>query len=96
MIEKNSEKPPPSRHIPPAVPNANMRVVGLNMLVMVAYTVAFRFVDSGYIFDALIMFVHLITCISLAAIEHKKSWALSGLLVLLIGFSTCYGVWSIH
>ncbi|MDF2432507.1 MAG: hypothetical protein JWP44_2138, partial [Mucilaginibacter sp.] len=45
--------------------------------------------QGGIIVDALILVGHVLVCLILAIANRSWIWALSGVLVLVIGFSTC-------
>lgn len=71
----------------------SMMIVVYNLLALVGYTViCVIFREIGAILDAVFIGVHFFTCFILTVINGKRVWILSGLLVLLIGFSTCVGV----
>jgi len=79
--------------------NNNMKIVGINLGILVVYTVFSRFTgEGGIIIDAFFIFFHVIICIILAIAARKWSWLLSGVLVLVIGFSTCtsFLTWNMH
>ena len=65
------------------------KVVGINLLVLCAYTLLLRFVSGGIIFDCVLVGIHFLVGVIMAIIQRKWEWALSALLVLVIGFSTC-------
>jgi hypothetical protein len=68
-------------------------VVTINIAVMVAYTVYFRFVDKGqynFIAIAMLIAIHVLLCLVLAIFVFSKEFLLSAALVLVIGFSTCW------
>lgn len=82
---------------PGAKPTTGMRLVGINLGVLVGYTVICAVAgDSGLILDAFIIAIHVIICIGMAAAARRWAWLLSGLIVLIIGFSTCVGVISLR
>ncbi len=66
-----------------------MKIVGINLLVMVAYTVLNKFISGGWILDSSFLFLQVIFCWVMAASTKSWFWFLAGLLVLLIGASTC-------
>jgi hypothetical protein len=70
-------------------PQNRWKSVGINILVLSAYTLIFRFVDGGIIMDAFLIAIHFTVCILAAIIVRKWEWVLSAFLVLAIGFSTC-------
>jgi len=70
-------------------PQERWKVVGYNMLGLFAYTLLFRLVDGGIIFDCFVVGVHFLVAIIMAIALKKWEWLLSAFLVLAIGFSTC-------
>ncbi|MEZ2339166.1 hypothetical protein AB6735_26205 [Mucilaginibacter sp. RCC_168] len=86
---------PPSEQ--PESQNVNMKIVGYNILALIIYTLLCRLGGNevGLIFDAFIIVVHVFVCIIAAIINKSWAWLLSGILVLVIGFSTCVGLGSI-
>jgi hypothetical protein len=77
--------------------NPGMKIVGYNILALIIYTLLCRLGGNevGLIFDAFIIVVHVFVCIIAAIASRSWAWLLSGLLVLVIGFSTCVGLGSI-
>ncbi len=84
---------------------ANYWTIGGNLLLMVLYTVLYRINGSGemvLIFVAGILMLHITICLVVSGIlflisykDQAKYWLLSSLLLLLVGFSTCYAVFTI-
>jgi hypothetical protein len=77
---------------PVPVRNPGMLITGSNMFVLIIYTVLTKAGNNsgGIIFDAFLIVIHSFICFGMASNkETGKHWRLSGLLVLLIGFSTC-------
>jgi len=71
------------------------KIVGINLGVLIAYTLMSALSPGGIIFDAFAIVVHVIVCMMLTLTGPKRmQWLLSGVLVLVIGFSTCAGVLS--
>jgi hypothetical protein len=72
----------------------NMKIVGINLLILAGYTILCGFLgrQGGVVFDAFFLAAHVLVCIILGAIQQKWIWALSVLVVLLIGVSTCVGI----
>ncbi|MBD1366397.1 hypothetical protein IDJ77_21470 [Mucilaginibacter sp. ZT4R22] len=69
------------------------KIVGINLAVLAVYTLLSALSPGGIIFDAFAIVVHVIVCIILTLTGPKRmQWLLSGVLVLVIGFSTCAGV----
>jgi hypothetical protein len=72
-------------------------VVAINMAVMIAYTLYTRYVESGelnIILNAFFVGIHAVLCLILAIFVWRKEFLLSALLVLLIGFSTCWVIFT--
>ena len=78
--------------------NGNMAVIGYNLLVLIAYTVLCATVkDLGPFLDAILLTIHVLVCIITSIASAKWNWALSALVVLLIGVSTCVGIlWKLN
>jgi hypothetical protein len=72
-------------------PKVDMSIVGYNLLGLAAYTILFRLLASegGIILDALVVAGHLLVCFVMSIAQKSWIWVLSGVLVLVIGFSTC-------
>ena len=70
-------------------PKGDMQIVAYNILVLVGYTILSKLSDGGFIFDAFLIFAQVVVCLVLSASQRSWSWLLSGVLVLVIGFSTC-------
>ena len=79
-------------------PNGNLAIVGYNLLALVAYTVFCAIIkDAGPFLDAVLLAIHVLVCLITGIATRKWAWALSALVVLLIGVSTCVGVlWKIN
>ena len=82
-------------------PKFNMKIVGINLAGFVAYTVICRLIGfgdelAGMFFLALIVGLHFLTCIINAFIERSKEWILSGLIIFLIGPSSCFYVFNLN
>lgn len=87
-----------------------MWTVGINLLVMVLYVVIFRFSGinnqemGGIIAAAFVIGFHVIICLVVSFVfvftpsyKHLAGiWLLSALAILLIGFSTCLGAFTIR
>lgn len=70
----------------------DLRILGLNLLILIAYSILSRLTAGGGILDAVFIGAHLLCCILIGAVERSWAWLLSGLLVLVIGFATCVEV----
>ena len=80
-----------------AKPSTNMQLVGINLGVLAGYTViCVAAGGGGLMLDAFIIAGHVIICIGMAAAARRWAWLLSGLIVLVIGFSTCAGAINLH
>jgi hypothetical protein len=73
-------------------PMGSATIVAYNILALVFYTIICKLTanQGGFIFDAFFIFLHVLVCFALAIGKKSLMWALSAVLVLLIGFSTCY------
>jgi hypothetical protein len=91
MENENLERPAqgPDGDRPPRKPSVDMQILGYNLIALIIYTVAFKFVESGAVFDMLLIAAHLFVCILLSIVKQSGYWLLAGVLVLIIGFSTC-------
>jgi hypothetical protein len=65
------------------------KIVGINILILLTYTLLFRLVSDGIIFDCLFIAIHFLVALMLSLINKKWEWLLSAFVVLAIGFSTC-------
>lgn len=68
------------------------RILGLNMLILAAYTIVSKLTEGGIILDAFFIIFHLFGCVVIGGVQRSWTWVLSGLLVLIIGFATCIEV----
>lgn len=73
----------------------NIHIIAINLIILLGYTVALRFFEANeanFIIDALLIFLQFLICILGAGMygKFRKEFVLSSVLVLLIGFSTCY------
>ena len=72
----------------------NTIVIGSNMILLIAYTLYLKFQtgEEFIVADAFFIFLQIILCVIFAAfnVKFRKAFLMSALLVLLIGFSTCY------
>jgi uncharacterized membrane protein len=75
-------------------PKVDMAIVAYNLLGLAAYTILFRLLASagGMIFDMLVLAGHVLVCFVMSIVNKSWMWVLSGVLVLVIGFSTCVTV----
>lgn len=74
-------------------------IMAANLLVLLSYTILVRSSATGsekgfaiLIYSAFLIIGHVVLNLLLAALvaQHRKAFLLSALLVLLIGFSTCF------
>jgi len=68
-----------------------MKVVGINLAIFVGYAVICIGVIKAMGFFLFFLAVQVVACVLLSIIKQRWVWVLSGLLVLIIGFSTCVG-----
>ncbi|OCX53342.1 hypothetical protein BEL04_03305 [Mucilaginibacter sp. PPCGB 2223] len=69
--------------------NENFRIIGGNLLIMIAYTGLSKFSEFAPIVDCWGLIIHILICWGFAISQKKWIWFLASLLVLLIGVSTC-------
>lgn len=70
-----------------------IHIVGYNLLAMVFYTAMCAFFhEFGAFLDTFFLLIHVSACFILGVTTGGRIWGLSGLVVLLIGFSTCVGI----
>ena len=69
-------------------------IVGINLMLLAAYTIYFKLNPEELIIigEAFFIAAHVVMCLILAIFICRKEFLLSALLVLLIGFSTCWVV----
>jgi hypothetical protein len=70
-------------------PGDGMKIVGYNLLLLAGYTIFCLSFSGGFLIDSFVLFLHVLFCFAFAIDKRSWLWALSGLLVLIIGFSTC-------
>jgi len=78
-------------------PNTKITIVAINLAILIAYTIYFRTSSTDsltIILEAVAIGIHVITCLLLAIVVYRKEFLLSALVVLLIGFSSCWMVFS--
>jgi hypothetical protein len=68
-----------------------MAIVGINLAIYFGYAVICIGVIKAVDFFLFLLAVHVVACVLLSIIKQRWVWFLSGLLVLIIGFSTCVG-----
>ena len=72
-------------------------IVAINLAILVAYTIYFKTSSKDsltIIPEAFAIGFHVIACILLAIVVYRKELLLSALVILLIGFSSCWMVFS--
>jgi hypothetical protein len=69
-----------------------MKIVGYNILALAVYSIPCLTVSGGALIEAFLLFIHVVVCIGAALGKRSWFWLLAGLLVLIIGFSTCVTV----
>ncbi|MCO5949418.1 hypothetical protein [Mucilaginibacter flavidus] len=77
--------------------NTKIIIVAINLTILIAYTIYFRTSSTNsltIILEAVAIGIHVITCLLLAIVVYRKEFLLSALVVLLIGFSSCWMVFS--
>ena len=64
------------------------KIIGLNLLIFVVYVLLFL---VGKLAELALFsyFLHFFACIIVGAVRKNLYWILSGVLIILIGFSTC-------
>ncbi|SDD92341.1 hypothetical protein SAMN05216464_10352 [Mucilaginibacter pineti] len=79
------------------IPNKNMRIVGINLAVLAGYTIICALgSEQLLVLDMYLFGIHVVVCIFGAIIFRKWSWLLSAVLILVIGFSTCVMIATMH
>ena len=73
---------------------SGMQILGINLGVLAVYTIVSGFVRGGIAMDTVCLFFHAIICFAVALVHRPQVWILSGLMVAIIGFSTCTGILS--
>lgn len=75
-----------------------MKIVGYNLLAFVIYglllVAVLRDGEALVMFSFLFVF-HFFFCIIAAVVQRKWAWVLSGVLIVIIGFSTCVSFLSV-
>ncbi|RYU86558.1 hypothetical protein EWM62_18055 [Mucilaginibacter terrigena] len=69
-------------------------IIGVNMLILIIYTIALRINHDEYNFivDAMLIALQVVLCLIIAIFTNARAFLLSAALVLLIGFATCYAI----
>ncbi|MEO6522296.1 MAG: hypothetical protein ABIN91_11500 [Mucilaginibacter sp.] len=76
--------------------SANLKIVSVNMLLLLVSTCLTNLSKDGPIYDMMIIGFHVVLCIMLAIVNKSWTWFLSGLMVIIIGFSTCVMGANVH
>jgi hypothetical protein len=77
--------------------NTKIIIVAINLAILVAYTIYFKTSSKDsltIILEAIAIGLHVITCLLLAIVVYRKEFLLSALVILLIGFSSCWAVFA--
>jgi hypothetical protein len=69
--------------------HSGMLLAGVNLAIMIGYTLITSYIKDGIILDGILILFHFLICLGLAIAKRSWLWVFSGLLVLLIGISTC-------
>lgn len=78
-------------------PNTKMIIVGINLLVLIAYTIYLRVFNNEELIilvEAIFIAFQVAFCLIMAIFVYRKELLLSALVVLLIGFSSCWVVFT--
>ena len=77
-------------------PNKSMLIAGINLGVLAAYTIFLRINNQELIIlgEAFLIAIQIVICLITAIFVYRKAFLLSALLVLLIGLSTCFAVFT--
>jgi hypothetical protein len=78
-------------------PNTKMIIVGINLLVLIAYTIYLRVFNNEELIilvEAIFITFQVAFCLIMAIFVYRKELLLSALVVLLIGFSSCWVVFT--
>jgi len=73
----------------PSKQPSNIAIVGINIVVLLFYTLISKAIEGGIFLDAFLIAFHFFGCIIIGLAARKWVWVLSAFVVLLIGFSTC-------
>jgi len=86
----NNQQPEQNQLARENKPISGMTIVAINLIILAVYTILFKLAgDGGFVLDALILVLHVTTCIIMSIVKKSGFWLLSAFLVLAIGFSTC-------
>ncbi|NHA03640.1 hypothetical protein G7092_07535 [Mucilaginibacter sp. HC2] len=100
----NEPNPPAGEEKPNYIPkpgphpkNGGMKIVGINLLILVIYTILCKLIPDlgGLLLAAFLIAVHVFACIIMTIVRKDWLWILSAFLVLVIGFSTCVALGNI-
>jgi len=72
-----------------------MFVVGTNLAILIGYAVWTRATggNDGALSFGLLLIFHIVLCMIISPFIYSKGFLLSALVILLVGFSTCYFVY---
>jgi tryptophan-rich sensory protein len=74
-------------------------IVSVNLVLTIIYTLIVRFNEderNGIWEITSIMIIHIVLCVIIAPFFRTRSFLLSALAVLLVGFSTCVISYTVH
>jgi len=75
---------------------SGLKIVGLNLAVFAFYTVICLSTGAdGGIFALCLAGFHAVICVIVAIVMQRWVWVLSALMLLVIGFATCVGTFSL-
>lgn len=83
-MEENKQEIAPERKA-----SSRWKVVGINFLALILYSLICRFIEGGIFLDAFFVGIHFTAAIITSLIVRRWEWVLSAFLVLAIGFSSC-------
>jgi len=89
----NEETSSPEKDNKPGKNNSQMKIAGYNLLAFFIYgLILVALIQGGGLLIFGFLFIcHVIFCVCTAIVTRKWIWFLSGVLILIIGFSTCAG-----
>lgn len=64
-------------------------ILGGNLVALLIYAIISSISEGNYFYYAIFIGIHFIVAIIMAIALRKWVWFLSGLLILIVGFSTC-------
>ena len=87
----------PPQNNEPKKKYAQIKIVGFNLLAVAFYGLLCNAVPNsdGLIYYLFLIAIHFLFCICAAIYKRNWMWVLSGIMVLVIGFSTCVSSFNI-